>query len=53
MNQRLSDLEIRVDTNEQVLSQTKDITDANRLDIEDILSKMHELGHKLNGLDGL
>ena len=53
MNARLDDLEKRVDINESVLNQTKEVTDANRLDIEDILGRLHDINNKLNGLDSI
>ncbi|CDW76993.1 UNKNOWN [Stylonychia lemnae] len=53
LNDRLSELEQRVETDEALLKDCKDQTDTNRLDIEDILAKLHDLNTKLNGFEGL
>lgn len=53
LTNRLNDLEARVEGDEQVLQQTKDLSETNRLDIEDILAKMHDMNQRLSGLDNI
>jgi len=53
LNSRLGDLELRLDNDEAILKDCKDLGETNRLDIEDILAKLHDLNSKLNGFEGL
>ena len=53
LNSRLGDLELRLDNDEGILKDCKDLGETNRLDIEDILAKLHDLNSKLNGFEGL
>ena len=53
LNARMSELEGRVDNDESLLKDCKDLGETNRLDIEDILAKLHDLNSKLNGFEGL
>ena len=53
MNDRLNELENRVYTNETNLKECRDITDTNKLDIEDILSRLHDMNDKLSSLESL
>jgi len=53
LNSRLGDLELRLDNDEAIIKDCKDLGETNRLDIEDILAKLHDLNSKLNGFEGL
>lgn len=53
LNARMTELEARVDNDESLLKDCKDLGETNRLDIEDILAKLHDLNSKLNGFEGL
>jgi uncharacterized coiled-coil protein SlyX len=51
LNKRLSELEVKVKDNETSIYQCRDITDTNKLNIDDILQKLFDLSQKLEGVE--